>query len=221
MDAFDIIVRYREAFYQGLLVTLQLAGVTWGVGLTLGWAIGASAHRWPTYVGYPLRFSAFFLSGVPFLVLLYWAHYPLQELLGVVINPFVTASAVLSIINTVIVAEVWRTAFDGFRKEFLLAARVCGLNSVQSLRYIEAPLVLRQVLPTLLAVQVTMLQMTLFASLISVEELFRVAQRINSTIYRPVEIYTALALFFLAICMPPYFAAYWMRRRFTRDFSEQ
>jgi polar amino acid transport system permease protein len=69
--------------------------------------------------------------------------------------------------------------------------------------------------------QVGMLHATLFASLISVEEIFRVSQRINSTIYRPVEIYTALALFFLMVCLPINLLAAYLKKRYTRDLSER
>ena len=220
MNVFEIIIRYREGFAYGLFVTLKLAIVTWISGLIFGWLIGTSAHRWPRPVGIPLRVVSFTLSGVPFLVLLYWAHFPLQTLLDVVINPFVTAAFLLSFINTVIVAEVWRSALDDFRKEYSLAAQVCGMSTGEILRFIKIPLVFHQALPMLLAVQVAMLQMTLFASLISVEELFRVAQRINSSIHKPVEIYTALAIFFIFICVPPYVLAFWLRVKYTRDMSE-
>ncbi len=70
-------------------------------------------------------------------------------------------------------------------------------------------------------IQVGMLQATLFASLISVNEIFRVAQQINSVIYKPVEIYTALGILFLAICLPMNGLALWLRQQFTRDYSEQ
>ena len=220
MDVFDIIVRYNEAFCKGIKVTLELAAIAWAVGLTIGWILGASAHQWPVVIGYPLRTIAFILSGVPFLVLLFWANYPLQSFLNVTIDPFVTSATLLSIINTVIVAEIWRNALDSFRREYLQAAKVCGLGLIESLRYIQFPLVFRQVLPMLLAVQVTMLQMTLFASLISVEELFRVAQQINSSTYQTVDTYSALAIFFILICVPPYVIAYWLRIKFTRDLSE-
>jgi ABC-type amino acid transport system permease subunit len=62
-----------------------------------------------------------------------------------------------------------------------------------------------------------MLHTTLFASLISVEEIFRVAQRINAQIYRPVEIYTALGVFFLLVCLPVTGFAFWLKRKYTRD----
>jgi ABC-type amino acid transport system permease subunit len=54
-----------------------------------------------------------------------------------------------------------------------------------------------------------------------VEEIFRVAQRINAQIYRPIEIYTALGVFFLAVCVPVNIAALYFKARFTRDTSER
>jgi ABC-type amino acid transport system permease subunit len=86
---------------------------------------------------------------------------------------------------------------------------------------IELPIVARQTIPSLLFIQVSMLQATLFASLISVDEIFRVCQQINSQIYRPVQIYTALAVLFLAICLPMNGLAYWLRARFTKNLSDR
>src|SRR5205823_5976573 len=103
----------------------------------------------------------------------------------------------------------------------LIAAQVCGLSTRETALKIQLPLVLQQSLPGLLMLQINMLQATLFASLISVEEIFRVAQRINATVYRPVQIYTALALFFLLICLPLNGVALWLKYRYTRDLSEK
>ena len=49
---------------------------------------------------------------------------------------------------------------------------------------------------------------------------FRIAQRINATIYKPVEIYTALGLFFLAVSLPVNGLARLLKERYTRDISE-
>jgi ABC-type amino acid transport system permease subunit len=104
--------------------------------------------------------------------------------------------------------------------QYVSAARVCGLSPREIALDIQLPIVLRQLLPGLLTLQVAMLQATLFASLISVDEIFRVAQRINAQVYRPVPVYTALGLFFLIICLPLNGLALWLRRRYTRDLSE-
>lgn len=142
-------------------------------------------------------------------------------MLGVVVDPFITAAATLSVINIFAVADIIRTVLREFPEQYLVAAKVCGIPPMQALLYIQLPLVLRQTIPSILTLQVTMLQATLFASLISVPEIFRVAQQINSQIYRPVEIYTALGLLFLSICLPMNGFALWLKSRYTRDFSER
>lgn len=211
MTITNILIRYKTAFAGGLLVTLELAAIAWLTGLIVGTALGILASRYRRQVGYPLRGLSFTLAAIPPIVILYWAHYPLQTALDVIINPFITAAGTLSLINVVMVAEIVRTALDGFRNEYKIAAQVSGMTRMETLRYVELPLIARQVMPSILASQVLILQSTLFASLISVEELFRVAQRINSTIYRPIQIYTALAGFFLLSCLPIYVLAYALR----------
>lgn len=220
MTTTDILLRYRQAFAEGLYVTLKLALIAWVAGLLLGTVTGTLASRYKRRVGYPLRAVSFVLAAIPPIVLLYWAHYPLQEALGVVVDPFITASLILSLINVVVVSEIVRTTLDSFRSEYRVAAQVSGLTRLETLRYVELPLIARHAIPTVLAAQVLILQSTLFASLISVEELFRVAQRINSTIYKPIEIYSAVAMFFVIVCLPIYFLAYVLRRRFLRNYSE-
>ena len=190
-------------------------------GLFIGGALGLAGARFKISVGLPSRMMSFVLSGIPILVFLFWLHYPAQAMFNLVIDPFITATVTLSIVNIFGVADIVRGAVNSFPKQYLTAAMVTGLPQKETVFRIILPLILREILPPLLLLQVTMLHTTLFASLISVEEIFRVAQRINAQIYRPVEIYTALGLFFLAVSLPVNGFAFWLKHRFTRDISEQ
>jgi polar amino acid transport system permease protein len=221
MTVFNILVQYHEGLLSGLKVTLELCLIIWSAGLMLGSLLGVAAARFPLQVGWPVKACSFILGGIPVLVFLFWLHFPLQSILGVVIDPFYTASFALSVLNIFLVCDIVRHAIADFPKQYLLAARVCGVSSQDALRHIEMPIVFRQILPALLTTQVNMLQCTLFASLISVEEIFRVAQRINASIYKPVEIYTALGVLFLVVCLPLNGLAYWLKIHFTRNLSEQ
>jgi len=138
-----------------------------------------------------------------------------------VVDPFYTTVLALSIINIFSVADVVRGALQRFPIELIAAGRVSGMSRTEIVRYIELPLAARQISPSLLMIQVNMLQATLFASLISVGEIFRVAQNINAQIYRPVEVYSALALFFLLICLPLNGAALILQKRFRRDLADR
>ncbi len=140
---------------------------------------------------------------------------------NIVVDPFYTAALTLSIVNVFGVCDVVRAALDSFPEQYVTAARVSGLSTRQTIFKIQMPLLVRQVLPGLLILQVTMLHTTLFASLISVEEIFRVAQRINAQIYKPVEIYTALGVFFLMVCLPVNGFAMWLKQKYGRDLSER
>lgn len=206
---------------QGLLVTLALCLITWASGLLIGTLLGFFGYKYPNEIGVPSKILSFVLSGIPILVLLFWLHYPLQQMLGIVVNPFITAVFALSVINIIAIAEIVRTALIEFPDQYIIAGRVCGLDNQTIFKRIQFPIIFRQIIPSVLTTQVTMLQLTLFASLISVEEIFRVAQRINATIYQPVEIYTALAIFFLIICLPLNGLAIYLKKKYTRNLSEK
>lgn len=219
MSVFDILFGYYPAFLNGLAVTLQLSAIIWLSGLLLGGALGLAGMRYKV-LGLFSRGFSFVLGGVPLLVFLFWLHYPAQAVFNIVVDPFYTAAFTFSIVNIFAVADIVRGALADFPRQYLTAAKVTGLTRRQTIFRIQLPLILRSTLPALLLLQVSMLHITLFASLISVEELFRVAQRINAQIYRPVEIYTALGVFFLAVCLPINGFALWLRKKFTRNISE-
>jgi ABC-type amino acid transport system permease subunit len=186
-----------------------------------GVLLGSAGARWKKSVGLPSGWMSSVLTAIPVLVFLFWLHYPLQSIFNVVIDPFITSVTALSIVNISMVSESVREVLNDFPQQYIMAARVSGLTPNLTFKKIQFPIIFRQVIPGLLQSQVVMLQSTLFASLISVDEIFRISQRINSQVYRPVEIYTTLAIFFLALCLPLHVLAKWLKDRFTRDLSEK
>jgi ABC-type amino acid transport system permease subunit len=220
MSVIDILVNYYTGFLQGLAVTLKLYGIVVLVGVLAGIAFGIFAAT-AKLAGYVSQGAAFFLGAVPTLVFLFWLHYPIQAIFNVVIDPFITATFTLTVVNFFAVSELVRQSVKDFPQQYLIAGRVCGLSTKDIVMKIQLPMLFRQLLPGLLVTQVGMLHATLFASLISVEEIFRVAQRINAQIYKPVEIYTALGMFFLVVCLPINLFAHWFKQKYTRDFSER
>lgn len=221
MNVIQILITYYPAFLIGLKVTLGMASMIWAFGLLFGGALGIAANRHPKMIGLPTQLISFLLAGIPVLVVLFWLHYPAQSILNVVIDPFYTATFTFVLLNIFGVADIVRAALNDFPQQYRTAAKVTGLTRKQQIMDIELPLILRQITPSLLTLQVTMLHVTLFSSLIAVEEIFRVAQRINAQIYRPVEIYTALGVFFLIVCVPVNCLALSLKNKFTRNVSER
>jgi His/Glu/Gln/Arg/opine family amino acid ABC transporter permease subunit len=215
-----IITQYKEGLLSGLSITLGLVVIVWLSGLIFGVLLGTYAHQKKSVRNF-LKMLWFLISSTPILVLLFWLHFPLQEILEVVIKPFITAAFTLSLINIVFVAAIVRDVLEQFPEQYAIAGRVTGLTDKEIFFKIKFPLIFRAIIPQFLFLQVAMLQATIFASLISVNEIFRIAQHINAMIYKPIEIYTTLALFFIAICLPVNLFAYWLKEKYTRDLSEK
>lgn len=216
----NILERYHEGFIKGLIVTSQLFFISSFVGIVvgvlLGWAAGKNKECERLF-----KIVAFILSGIPVLILLVWMHYPLQMLLGVVIDPFYTALFTFTIVNTIGVAGLIHKAVVNFPKQYLIAAKINGLTAKQTFLKIELPLLFFSALPGILLLQVVMLHTTLFASLISVDEIFTVVQRVNTQVYKPIELYTILGLFFLVISLPINGLAVYLKKKFSREYSEK
>lgn len=216
----SILLEYLDAFVSGAGVTLAVSALSWTIGTVAGFVLGILASR-SRIGGSALSSLTFGIGAIPALVVLYWFHYPAQTLLSVVISPFVTTVFVLSLINTALVADVVRFSANRLAKEYLEAAYIHGWERSNATWKIEIPLIVRGSAGRIIFIQVTILHMTLFASLISLDELFRVAQRINSIEFRPVEIYTLIAVFYFALSAPLLLLSTWLDKRFGRDFSER
>lgn len=215
-----ILTKYWVAFLGGAVTTLQVSALSWAIGIVGGFTVGLLAAR-SGPAGRGLTLFAFVIGAIPALVVLFWFHYPAQSLLGVVIDPFFTTVFVLSVINIALVADIVRFSASQMAREYLEAAFIHGWSRSDAVRSIEVPLIIRASAGRILFVQVTILHMTLFASLISLDELFRVAQRVNSIEFKPVEIYSLIAFFYFALSAPILITSEWLQRRFGRDFSER
>lgn len=131
MSVLNILIKYQSAFALGLATTFRLALIIWLAGLFLGTLLGALGARWKIAIGLPSRIFSLALSAIPILVFLFWLHYPLQAMLGVVIDPFITAAVTLSIVNVFAVADVIRGVLVDFPSQYVTAGRVCGMNANQ------------------------------------------------------------------------------------------
>jgi polar amino acid transport system permease protein len=202
MSVIDILSENKGAFLTGAQVTASLFFLSLSIGTVFGIFVSILA----IYLGDGFKrvpdFIALCFAAIPPIVTLYWVHYPMQSLLGLDFPPFYSALITLSAINTLAIYRIVSDANGDFPRHYLDAALVCGLTPMESIRQIRIPILLRMCLPRWLDQQVVILHSTIFASLISVGELFRVAQRINSQIYEPISIYTAMAFLFLVSTAP-------------------
>lgn len=215
---YDIISNNWGAFSQGLIVTLKMCVIIWGLGFLLGSSFTYLAFK---SVAFKVILNALTLVviSIPLLVLLYWFHYPFQRIIDNNINPFITSTGILTLLNSLLVYQILLNVLINFPQQYINSAQVCGISKWIILKDIQGPIILRQFLPSFILLQVFMLQSTIFASNISVPELFRKAQQVNSVIKQPIEIFSAMALFFIGICLPLYLLGFYLMKKYSKDYK--
>jgi ABC-type amino acid transport system permease subunit len=216
---FQVLINYHALWIKGFVTTLELIGAIMAIGIPLGIVLGVVGGKFNTELGTIIKGARFVTKVIPVLVLLFWFHYPLQSMFHIVVNPFWTTIVALGIINMISTAFVISTELQLLPKSYREAGVTLGMTSIQIVRHVELPLLVRRTLPQLLLNQAAMLEYTLFASLISVPELFRVAQTINAMAYKPVVIYSLLVLFFLMILGPLHIVINRIQKKYVAEYA--
>jgi len=216
---FEILIQYRHLFLAGFLTTIKLWALIILIGVPLGIFFGVVGGRYSKTVNRLVSSLKFVTKVIPVLVLLFWLHFPFQAILGVVIDPFWTTIIALGFVNLVAVAFIIQSELKLLPVAYSEAGTTLGMSKKQIVKHIELPILMKRALPNISLNQATMLEYTLFASLISVPELFRVAQSINAMVYDPVSVYSLLVLFFVIILAPLHLFITWYKKRSVIEYD--
>lgn len=220
LTLFTIARDYYPALLSGLSITFAICLIVWAAGLALGVPLGLRAARSVTF-GRGLWLVGSLLQGMPVLCILFILHYPVQAFLGISVPPFWTATSTFAVVHVIGVASLIRTTVADFPQQYVLAGKAVGLDTRTIRRKIVLPIILRQLLPNLLPLQNAVLHATLFASLISVPEVFRETQRIVTKEYAPVEAYVLLGLLMFLISGTLVALTHIFRAKFTRVLANR
>lgn len=214
---FSIIWTYREAFLRGALVTVQLVVlstlIAFVIGLPLGLMRGANT-RLPRYLATPV---IELFRSTPTLVQLVWIYYALPILIGVRIGPIAATSIGLGLHSAAYIAEIFRGGIASIEKGQFLAAKAIGMSYFTAMRRIILPQAVRRMVPPFINEFANLIKLTTLGSVLAVSELLHESDNLINTIFRPLEIYTALALVFAIIIYPMILLSrrlelYWIRR---------
>lgn len=185
-----------------------LSGVQWTIYLTLccvvisnviGFLVslmGLSASRLMR-VFYRLYVEIF--RSIPPLVSIFWVYYGMPILIGVDLDPFPAGMLALSLYGSAFMAEIFRGGVQSVAKGQFEAADSLGLGYLDTMRYVIFPQAIRRALPAMGNQLVITLKMTSLVSVIGVSEILRRGNELAVTEYRPLEIYTIVALQYLVL----------------------
>lgn len=190
--------RSLPTLLQGLLVTLQVAGLTVLSGLLAGLLMGAVLTYGPRVLAWPVRAVVDVVRGIPMLVLIFFVYYVLPAV-GVDLGNFTAAVLALSLFSACQVAEIARGALGSVHHGQVDAGRAIGLRFPQVLLWVVAPQALRRFLPPWLNSVTDAVKGSALVSLLGIVDLMQSIQQVIGRTYEPMPLYLAGAAIYVAI----------------------
>ena len=212
----NVIWSYKYVFIQGAATALWLTLLAVIIGTILGILVGLIRRSQNPILVVIAKIYIELFRALPILVLLIWLFYVSPILIGVQFSPFFTALIALSINLSAFVAETFRAAIESIPKNQFESGLTLGLSSTQTMIYIILPQAIKNMLPNLLGLYVNQLKNSSLASVIAVNELLHRANSVISNTYRPLEVYTAVAVTYLILIIPFSLFASWVEKRIDR-----
>jgi polar amino acid transport system permease protein len=142
------------------------------------------------------------IRNTPILVQLLWVYYVLPIVFNIRISSFAAILIGLSVYMAAFMSEVYRSGIQAVPKGHREAAQVLGLTPFQSFRRIVLPQAVRFTLPPLASNFVQLIKFSSLGAVISVTEITRRGMELSSSTFRPLEIFSFIAVVYFFICWP-------------------
>ncbi|MGJ5208597.1 amino acid ABC transporter permease [Bradyrhizobium sp. HKCCYLR20261] len=212
---FAILTKYSHLFWVGLGWTMAYTLGTILLGTVIGLLVGIIRLRRLAVIDWLLIGYIELFRCTPLLVQIIWFYYAFPVVIGVNIPAHVAAVTVLSLYAGAFYAEIVRGSIESVPRGQWDAARALGLRPWRMMRLVILPQALKPMLAPYVNQSVTQLKNTSLVSVIAVPDLVYNATLINADTYRPLEVYTIIAIIYFAILFP----ATLLSRRFERGMS--
>lgn len=226
---FQVLWEFRIVFWNGAIITLELTLLSMALALALGLIVGIT--RLTKYRALSMAAAAYveFLRDTPLLVQIIWVFYCLPILAnmfftlpivakfftlinlpaftGIKLSAFWACALAISVHMSAYVAEVFRAGIASIERGQTEAAKVLGMSYSQIMRRIILPQAVRRMLPPFVNLFADVLKLTSLASVLAVGELLHATNNLIINTFRPLELYTFLAVAYFALIYPFAFGA--------------
>lgn len=199
---FDVVWANLPFLLDGLGLTLLISALSLVASAVLGLGVAMLRLSRVRGLGFVAASYCELFRDTPVLVQLFWVYYVIPIVLDIRISAFTAAVIGLSLNSSAVLAEVYRAGIQSVARGQLEAARVLGLRPWQTMRRIVLPQAIRTVLPPMANDFVSLIKFSSLASTFAVGEITRKATELTAFTFRPMEIFTFVALVYFAICWP-------------------
>lgn len=184
----------------GLVNTLKVFGFSILFGIPLGLTLALGRLSSIGILSPLCTFIIEFFRTTPPLILLFWFFFALPILINVSMTPFMASIVTFSIQSAAFFAEIFRGGINSIEKGQWEAAKAIGMMRSVCLRRIILPQAIKRMIPAFAERSIELLKTTTLISTVSYADVMFQANELSQKTFRPLEVYTVVAvIFFLLI----------------------
>ncbi len=203
-----------QAFGNGISTTLIVSLISLAIGTVFGFLIAAARIAKIPVLDQILYVYVELFRTTPALVQLIWIFYVLPLVLGIHLAPMVAGVIALSLNSAAFLSEVFRGGLASIDRGQHDASFVLGLSTFRKYTAVLIPQTFRRVLPSVANQFVSLLKESSLLSVIAVTDLTYMFEVQVSQTYRPLELYTGLAIAYFCVTYPLILVVRYLERRF-------
>ncbi len=198
---------------EGILTTLiaSVASMAASLVLSLPLTLMRISGRWLS--GAAQLYIELF-RNLPLLVLVLWIFTVLPLLTGLTLSPLLSGIVALTLNLTAFIAEIYRAGVTSLAAGQSHAALALGMTRPQLYKRIILPQAIMRVLPALGSMWVSLFKDTAILSVIGVGELMYEGRMAATDTYRPLEVFTGVAIIYYLLAYPQSLGVNWLFDRF-------
>src|SRR4029079_4468690 len=186
---FTLIWRHFDKLWSGLILSLELAILSIGIGIIIGLVLAVLYVSGGRVLRALIAAYVEVIRNVPLILLVYLVFYCIPTVVDFAYDNTTSFVITLSAYAGAYLVEVFRAGLDAVPRGLIDAGKAIGLTPYQRLVHVRLPTLLRIALPALSNTLVSLFKDTSVASVIAVPELTYGAQWINFNTFRIMEVY--------------------------------
>jgi His/Glu/Gln/Arg/opine family amino acid ABC transporter permease subunit len=208
---------HRSELFDGLLLTLQVAGAAFIIAAVLGLPVALLRMSPSPLLNLPAALWTAVMRGVPLIVVLYWLYYAAASRQWFTLSEFRAGVLALGLTGSGYMAENYRGALQSVDAGQREAAMAVGLGAGTTFRAVIAPQAARIVVPAAVNLLIGLLKGATIVSVIGLVDMFYVARTVSFDTFSPFELYTAAAVIIIGVTVVTAGCTWLLERHLARS----
>ncbi|CTQ57323.1 MAG: amino acid ABC transporter permease [Roseibium album] len=201
----------------GFRNTLVLTATALSGGLVVGLLLAFARLSHRRWLKVPAGIVIEVFRTTPPLVQLFWFYFGLPIVLSIEMTPFLAASLTFMIQSGAFFAEIFRAGIVSIERGQWEAANAIGMTYNQCMRRVILPQAVKRMFPSMMERSIELMKTTTLVATVSYADLLFQANELAQKTFRPLEVFTVVALIYFVSISFISFIASRMERRFAKS----